>query len=141
MDTIVVLPNKPYVIFNTPLEAFDGLGSDKPGWWNNLTYDDAAAILLTAGCPRELVPGLKTPAQTTKATTVVGVQQAQTLALTPRNWRDCLIPKAGPEDPQLTVRFDSAIETQLQPILVQCISQAKVLLQKCQNFETLKKWA
>ena len=54
-----------------------------------------------------------------------------------RSWQ---IPKAGPAVPQLTVRFDSAIETWLQPILVQCVSQAKILLEKCQNFETLKRW-
>ena len=55
-------------------------------------------------------------------------------------YRSCQIPKSGSEDPQLTVRFDSAIEKHLQPILVQCIFQAKILLEKCENFETLKKW-
>jgi len=55
-------------------------------------------------------------------------------------YRSCQIPKARPYFPQLTVRFDSAIEKPLQPILVQCISQAKVLLETCQNFETLKMW-
>jgi hypothetical protein len=57
-----------------------------------------------------------------------------------RELRDYLIPKAGPDVPQLTVRFDTAIETELQPILVQCISQAKVLLEQCPNFQTLKRW-
>ena len=55
-------------------------------------------------------------------------------------YRSCQIPKSGPEKPQLTVRYDSAIEKHLQPILVQCISQAKILLENCQNFHTLKKW-
>ena len=55
-------------------------------------------------------------------------------------YRSCLIPKAGPAVPQLTVRFDSAIEKRLQPILVQCVSQARSLLEQCKNFETLKGW-
>ena len=54
--------------------------------------------------------------------------------------KDFLIPKRGPAIPQLTVRFDSAIEKRLQPILVQCISQARILLERCENFRTLKQW-
>jgi hypothetical protein len=57
-----------------------------------------------------------------------------------RQLKDYLIPKAGPDVPQLTVRFDIEIEERLPPILVQCVSQAKILLEKCQNFETLKNW-
>lgn len=56
-----------------------------------------------------------------------------------RELKDYLISKTGPDVPQLTVRFDSAIEKRLQPILVQCVSQAKFLLKQCQNFEALKK--
>ena len=68
-------------------------------------------------------------------------EAGQNLALTVRRGlKDCLLPKAGPDVPQLTVLFDTEIEGHLQPILLQCVSQAKVLLEQCRNFQTLKAW-
>ena len=94
------------------------------------------------GCPPEHVPGLKNPEQTTEATsTTVKEQPLQCLALNDcRPLKDCVLPKTEPDAPQLTVLFDCAIEERLQPILVQCVGQAKILLEKCQNFQTLKNW-
>ena len=111
-----------------------------------MTYDDVAAIVVTMGCPPEIVPGMKTAEQTTEATsTTVKVRpqaeagQIQALKLR-RGLKECLIPKAGPDVPQLTVLFDTEIESHLPPILVQCVSQVKILLEQCQNVQTLKSW-
>ena len=81
----------------------------------------------------------KHPSTTVEVQPEAEAAQSGTLAVRCKP-KDFLIPKRGPAIPQLTVRFDSAIEKRLQPILVQCISQARILLEKCQNFETLKKW-
>ena len=37
-------------------------------------------------------------------------------------YRTMLLPKSGPEKPQLNVLFDSKIEKHLQRIVIQCIS-------------------
>jgi hypothetical protein len=70
----------------------------------------------------------------------VDANNATTSLSVRRELRDFLIPKARPDVPRLTVRFDAAIEPRLQSILIQCVSQAKVLLEQCRNFQTLKNW-
>ena len=100
--------------------------------WHMLPDDFRAASLLNAGWPIELVTGLEKPKAHNTATTKALVAC--------RDLRHCSLVKSGQNHPSLAVRYDQKVSEHLQPILLQCVTQCQVLLEKCQNYETLKHW-
>ena len=90
------------------------------------SLESRRAVLLYAGL------------RTAKTTTTDVTTDVTTLVARP-DIRHCLLPRKH-SVPSLSVRFNIKVKDSLHPILVQCVAQCRVLLEKCQNFETLKHW-
>ena len=104
-----------------------------------LPCDFHAYALLLAGDPADKEPlkGILPEVAPTTARTMT--TDVTTLVARPEI-RHCVLPKTDFKLPSVSVRFDSKVKESLQPILVQCVSQVRILLEKCQNFLTLKSW-
>jgi hypothetical protein len=120
-------------IYTRALHASD---FDLPTWED--PTDRHFSILLITGWAMDSEPlrgyfarpttGAKTT--TTEVTTLVSRPEI----------RQCILPRNHFKHPSISLRFNSKVPEALQPILVQCVSQCRILLEKCQNFETLRSW-
>ena len=104
-----------------------------------LPCDFHAYALLLAGLPADKEPlkGMLPEVAPTTARTMT--TDVTTLVVRPEI-KYCVLSKTHSKLPSVSVRFDSKVKESLQPILVQCVSQVSVMLEQCQNFQTLKHW-
>lgn len=96
------------------------------------------AMLLMTGCAHDLEPlrGYFAP-PTIQAKTKAS--ETTTLVARPEI-KHCILPRKHCQHPTLSLRYNSKVTEALQPILVQCVFQCRILLEQSQNFATLKHW-